>query len=52
MAFFKILSRSLCVYILKQLFFSISVNSGFKNIYLTTSWLGKYFATIHLDFKE
>ena len=33
-AFFKILSRSLRVYILKQLFFSISVNSGFKNIYL------------------
>ena len=27
-----ILLRSLCVYILKQLFFSISVNSGFRNI--------------------
>jgi len=47
-----ILLRSLRVYILKQLFFSISVNSGFRNIYLATSWLGKYFATIHLDFKE
>ena len=47
-----ILLRSLHVYILKQLFFSISVNSGFRNIYLATSWLGKYFATIHLDFKE
>ena len=47
-----ILLRSLCVYILKQLFFSISVNSGFRNIYLATSWLGKYFATIPLDFKE
>ena len=34
-----ILLRSLRVYILKQLFFSISVNSGFKNIYLATSWL-------------
>ena len=29
-----ILLRSLRVYILKQLFFSISVNSGFRNIYL------------------
>ena len=47
-----ILLRSLCVYILKQLFFSISVNSGFRNIYLATLWLGKYFATIHLDFKD
>ena len=47
-----ILLRSLCVYILKQLFFSISVNSGFRNIYLATSWLDIYFATIHLDFKE
>ena len=47
-----ILLRSLRVYILKQLFFSISVNSGFRNIYLATSWLGKYLATIHLDFKE
>ena len=43
-----ILLRSLRVYILKQLFFSISVNSVFRNIYLAT----KYFATIHLDFKE
>ena len=47
-----ILLRSLRVYILKQLFFSISVNSGLRNIYLATSWLGKYLATIHLDFKE
>ena len=47
-----ILLRSLHVYILKQLFFSISVNSDFRNIYLATSWLGKYLATIHLDFKE
>ena len=30
-----------CVYILKQLFFSISVNSGFRNIYLPLSQLGK-----------
>ena len=29
-----ILLRSLRVYLLKQLFFSISVNSGFGNIYL------------------
>ena len=43
-----ILLRSLRVYILKQLFFS----SGFRNIYLATSWLGKYLATINLDFKE
>jgi len=40
-----ILLRSFRVYIL-------SVNSGFRNIYLATSWLGKYLATIHLDFKE
>ena len=40
------------VYILKQLFFSMSVNSGFRNIYLATWWLGKYQATIHLDLKE
>ena len=30
----RILLRSLLVYILEQLFFSISVNSGFRNIYL------------------
>ena len=47
-----ILLRSLRVYILKQLFFSISVNSGFRNIYLATPWLGKTFATVHLDVKE
>ena len=52
MASSLILLRSLRVYILRQLFFSISVNSGFRNIYLATSWLGKYFATFHLDFKE
>ena len=46
------LLRSLRVYILKQLFFSISVNSGFRNIYLAASRLVKYLATIHLDFKE
>ena len=40
------------MYILKQLFFSISVDSGFKNIYLAALHLGKYLATIHLDFKE
>ena len=33
-----ILLRSLRVYILKQLFFSISVNSRLRNIYLATSW--------------
>ena len=45
--------RSLRVYILKQSFFSISVNRGFGNIYLATSGLGEiYIATIHLDFKE
>ena len=44
----KMLLRSLSVYILKQLFFSISVNS----VYLAASRLGKYSATIHLDFKE
>ena len=47
-----ILLRSLRVYILKQVFFLILVNSDFRNIYLATSWHGKYFATIHLDFKE
>ena len=42
-----ILLRSPRVYILKQLFFSISVTSGFRNIYLdlATSWLGKHFDT-------
>ena len=29
-----------------------TVSSGFRNIYLSASWLGKYLATIHLDFKE
>ena len=47
-----ILLRSLSVYLLKQLFFSISVNSGFRNIYLAASQLGKYLPIIHLDFKE
>ena len=47
-----ILLRSLRVYILKQLFFSISVTSGFRNIYLATPWLGKNFVTVHLDVKE
>ena len=47
-----ILLRSLSVYILKQLFFSISVNSGFRNTYLAASQLGKYLPIIHLDFKE
>ena len=37
-----ILLRSLHVYIRKQLFFSMSVNSDFRNIYLATSWLGEY----------
>ena len=30
----------------------MSVNSGFRNIYLANSWLGKYLAAIHLDVKE
>ena len=47
-----ILLRSLRMCILKQLFFSISVNSGFRNIWFATSWLGIYLATIHLDFRE
>ena len=37
-----ILLRSLRVYKLKQLFFSISVNSGFRNIYLVAPRHGKY----------
>ena len=47
-----ILLGSLHVYILKQLFFSISVNSDFRNIYLAASRLGELLASIHLDFKE
>ena len=47
-----ILLRSLCVYILKQLFSIILVNSGSRNIYLAILRLGKYLATIYLDFKE
>ena len=50
--FVEITSCVYSLYILKQLFFSISVNSGFRNIYLATSWLGKYLAIIQLDFKE
>ena len=34
MVLFLILKRSLRVYILKQLFFSISVSIGFRNMYL------------------
>ena len=40
------------MYILKQLFFSISVNGGFRNLYLAASCLCKYSATIDLDVKE
>ena len=47
-----ILLRSLRVYILKQLFFPISVNSGFRNIYLALRPSVSIPATIHLDFKE
>ena len=46
-----VLLGSIRVYILKELFLSISVDSGFRNIYLAASRLGKYFATVHLDFK-
>ena len=41
MVFSLILLRSLRVYILKQLFFEIELNSGFRNIYLAASRLGK-----------
>ena len=41
MVSFLILLKFLHVYILKQLFFSISVNSGFGNVYLSASLLGK-----------
>ena len=41
MVSFLILLRSLRVYILKQLFFSISVNSGFRNIYLQARSRGR-----------
>lgn len=43
MILFLIPLRSLVVYVFKQLFFSVSLNSGISNFYL---------ATIHLDFKE
>lgn len=43
MILFLIPSRSLRVYVFKQLFFLVSLNSGVSNFYL---------ATIHLDFKE
>ena len=52
MVSYLILLRLLGVYIPKQLFFSISVNSGFRNIYLAAWRLSKYLASIHLDFKE
>ena len=40
------------MYIIKQLFVSISVNSGFGNIDLAASRLGKHLATIHLNLKN
>ena len=43
MILFLIPLRSLRVYVLKQLFFLVSLNSGVSNFYL---------AVIHLDFKE
>ena len=43
MILFLIPLRSLRVYVLKQLFFLVSLNSGVINFHL---------ATIHLDFKE
>lgn len=43
MILFLIPSRSLRVYVFKQLFFLVSLNSGVSNFYL---------ATIHLGFKE
>ena len=43
MILFLIPLRSLRVYVLKQLFFLVSLNSCVSNFYL---------ATIHLDFKE
>ena len=43
MILFLIPLRSLRVYVLKQLFFLVSLNSGVSNFYL---------AAIHLDFKE
>ena len=50
--FLSDLLRSLRVYVLKKLFFSISVNGGFRNIYLVAARLSNNLATIHLDFKE
>ena len=52
MVSFLNLLRSQSVYILKQLIFLILVNNGFRNIYLASSRLHKYLATIHFDFKE
>lgn len=43
MILFLIPLRSLRMYVLKQLFFLVSLNSGVSNFYL---------ATIHLDFKK
>lgn len=43
MILFLIPLRSLRMYVLKQLFFLVSLNSGVSNFYL---------ANIHLDFKE
>ena len=53
LAYFRecvVLSPSL--YMLIQLFSSISENSGFWNIHLNASRFGEYPATIHLDFRE
>ena len=37
---------------LLQLFSSISMNRGFWNSHLNSSYVGEYSATIHLDFTE
>ena len=45
---------SVNLYMLRQLFSSISVNTDFNNtcIHLHTSYVGRHSATIHLDFRK
>ena len=50
--FVNVLCLSPSLYMLIQLFSSISVNSGLLEYIFHASHVGEYSATIHLDFRE
>ena len=52
LTFLECVVLSLNLYMLIQLFSSISMNSGFSNIHLHASHVSEYSATILLDFRE